>query len=166
MGDIASRWLPLRKGIADFRRRAQISISANQRYLTALSFCAQPTPSAAILDPVSRRPTIDGQAYRALRPISPEDSRKLELLQRGEFLIQGIRNRDLQPLWPEPADQDPEGKRTSARITRWLRLLSAHGLLAKVPHTHLYRLTHKGLAVLSAAQNLRRADLSQLPTAA
>lgn len=161
-----SRWLPLRKGIADFRRRAEICLSANQRYLTALSFCAEAKPSSLILDPVSRRRTVEQRSYRALQPISPGDSCKLALLQRGEFLIQGIRNRDLQPLWPDRADHDPDGKRTAARITRWLRLLSAHGLLAKVPHTHLYRLTHQGHAVLCAAAALRGADLDQLAAAA
>jgi len=165
-GRYVSRWLPLRKGIADFRRRAQICLSANRRYLTALSFCAEATPSCAILDPVSRRRSTGRQAFRALRPISPEDSSKLALLQRGEFLIQGVRNRDLQPLWPDRVEADPDGKRTTGRITRWLRLLTAHRLLVKIPHTHIYRLTHKGHLVLTAAQTLRRADITKLSTAA
>jgi hypothetical protein len=161
-GQYVSRWQSLRKGIADFRRRAQICLSANRRYLTALSFHPETAPSHAILDPVSRRCLVEGRPHRALAPISPQDSAQLALLQRGEFLIAGIRNRDLQPLWPDRVAHDPDGKRTAARITRWLRLPCAHGLLSKVPHTHCYRITTKGHAVLTTAHTLRHADVSSL----
>ena len=104
----------------------------------------------------------EGRQYRALRPISPEDSQKLLLLQDGRFAIDGVRNRDLQTDWPDPAPDDPDGKRTAGRITRWLRLVTAHGLLSKVPRTQCYRLTIKGQEVITAAIRLRNADLQKL----
>ena len=80
----------------------------------------------------------------------------------GRFVIEGVRNRDLQPDWPDPAPNDPEGKRTAGRITRWLRLLTAHGLLSKIPRTQCYRLTLKGQAVITCAIRVRNADLQKL----
>jgi hypothetical protein len=155
-------WAALRKGIADFRRRSQIGLSANRRYLQALSFAIVPEPAHKTLDPVSGPCIRDGRRYRPLRPISPEDSRKLALLQDGRFAIAGIRNRDLQAIWPDVVPNDPHGRRTAGRITRWLRLLTAHGLLSKVPHTHCYRLTTKGHTVLTCALHLRNADMQKL----
>jgi hypothetical protein len=155
-------WATLRKGIVDFRRRAQICLAANRRYLQALSFAVLPLPAHTTLDPVSKPCIGAAGRYRALRPISPEDSQKLLLLQDGRFAIDGIRNRDLQPEWPDPAPNDPEGKRTAGRITRWLRLLTAHGLLCKVARTHCYRLTLKGQAVITCAARVRNADLQKL----
>ena len=155
-------WAALRKGIADFRRRAQICLAANRRYLQALSFAVLAMPAHRTLDPVSKPCTRQGSRYRALRPISPEDSAKLLLLQDGRFAIEGIRNRDLQAEWPDPAPNDPDGKRTAGRITRWLRLLTAHGLLSKVPRTHCYRLTLQGQAVITCAVRVRNADLQKL----
>ena len=98
-------WAPLRKGIADFRRRAQICLAANRRYLEALSFAVISVTAHRTLDPVSQPCIREGSRYRGLRPISPEDSRKLVLLQDGRFAIEGIRNRDLQPDWPDPTER-------------------------------------------------------------
>jgi len=161
-GKAVKTWAVLRKGVADLRRRAQICLAANRRYLQALSFAVVPQAAHKTLDPVSKPCIREGRRYRALRPISPEDSEKLVLLQDGRFAIDGIRNRDLQAHWPDPVANDPEGKRTAGRITRWLRLLTAHGVLFKVPHTHCYRLTLKGHAVITCALRVRYADQQKL----
>ncbi|MBZ5621695.1 MAG: hypothetical protein LAQ69_23655 [Acidobacteriia bacterium] len=155
-------WAVLRKGIADFRRRPEICVAANRRYLQALSFAVLPVTAHRTLDPVSQPCLRKGRRYRALRPISPEDSQKLLLLQDGRFAIEGIRNRDQQADWPDPASNDPGGKRTAGRITRWLRLLTAHGLLSKIPHTQCYRLTLKGQSVITCALRVRNADMKKL----
>jgi hypothetical protein len=36
-----------------------------------------------------------------------------------------------------------------------LQLLRAHGLIAKIPHAHRYRLTEKGQAIMNAAVYVR-----------
>jgi hypothetical protein len=156
------RWMSLRKGVVDFRRRAEISLAANRRYLKALSYVSIPQRCSQILDPVSRPCMCNQQRHRALRPISPEDANKLALLQDGRCLIEGIRNRDLQPDWPEPADGPDAAKKTAAKITRWLRLMAAHSLIIKVPNTHCYTLTQKGQNVITLATSIRQANLLKL----
>ncbi|SRR6266545_1016990 len=158
-------WLPLRKGIADMRRRAAIGRAANARYLDALSVVGEPTPSHHLLDPVSERVTAHGCSYRALRPISPQEAPLLRTILRGEFLLYGFSNGDLRAaLLPElDANPDPIARRhASARITRQLRLLRAHGLIKKVPRAHVYRITLKGEAVMSTAIKFRDTDLALL----
>jgi len=83
-------------------------------------------------------------------------------LQDGRFAIDGVRNRDLQEQWPDPSSNDPDGKRTAGRITRWLRLLTAHGLLSRVPRTHCYRLTLQAHAVVTCAMRVSNADIQKL----
>jgi hypothetical protein len=161
-GKAVRTWAVLRKGIADFRRRIQICQAANRRYLRALSFAILTQAAHQTLDPVSQPCIRQGQRYRALRPISPEDSQKLVLLQDGRFAIDGVRNRDLQPHWTDLVANDPNRKRTAGRITRWLRLLIAHGVLSKVQHTHCYRLTLQGHAVITCALRVRNADVQKL----
>jgi len=67
---------------------------------------------------------------RALRPFA-DDYALLEAVNRGEFMINGLRNRDLQRLlWstgPSPSDLK-EKRRRSAAVSRKLRLLVAPGL--------------------------------------
>jgi hypothetical protein len=156
-------WLPLRKGIADMRRRAAIGRAANARYLDALSVVGEPTLSHHLLDPVSQRVTHDGRPYRALHPISPQDAPLLRLVVRGEFLLHGFSNRDLRTALIADADLDAVRLRQlSTRVTRHLRLLRAHGLIKKVPRTHVYRITNKGSAVMTTAIKFRDMDVALL----
>jgi hypothetical protein len=156
-------WLPLRKGIADMRRRATIGRAANARYLDALSVVGEPTPSHRLLDPVSERVIHHGRPYRALQPISPHEAPLLRVVLRGEFLVHGFSNRDIREALLGDTDPDPaRQRRASARVTRQLRLLRAHGLIKKVPRTHVYRITHKGETVLATAIRFRETEKALL----
>jgi len=151
-GKLVMKWLPLRKGIADIRRRAQLSRAANARYLTALSVVGLPTPSYRLLDRVSQRVKTKRQ-YRALRPISPEDASLFQIILHGEYSLQGFRNRDLR----QALSRDP--RTTSARISRLLALLRAHKLIFKVCKTNYYRITRKGHQVMATALKFRQPDV-------
>jgi hypothetical protein len=144
----------------DLRRRLQLSRAANARYLEALVVVGEERPAHRILDPVSQ-PLKEPRPYRALRPISPEDSRWFAVLLRGQFQLQGVRNQDLrQDLMPE-AESDPARRpKAAARITRQLRLLCAHGLIYRVGRTYYYRPTQKGYEVMSTALKFRQTDLA------
>ena len=151
-GKLVMKWLPLRKGIADIRRRAELSRAANARYLTALSVVGLATPSYRLLDRVSQRVKTKRQ-YRALRPISPDDASLFQVILHGEYSLQGFRNRDLR----HALSHDP--KNSSARISRLLALLRAHRLIFKVCKTNYYRITRKGHQVMATALKFRQPDV-------
>jgi hypothetical protein len=156
-------WLPLRKGIADIRRRARISQAANGRYLDALAEVHATQSLGDLTDDICRPTQWNGKRVRALRPWSPEDARLLEVVARPEFSVNGFRNRDLRPLLFAASDDSPEqGRRQSAKITRQLRMLRAHHLITKVPQTHRYQLTPRGRKTLAALQAARHANADQL----
>ncbi len=158
--------IPMRKGVADTRRRVQLSRAANERYLEALAVVGEPTPSHRLLDPVSKRRTVDGRQYRALRPISPEDSGVFRAVLKGEFLIQGFRNGDLRPhLAPDSGVDTVSTRKASARVSRLLRLLRAHGLIYKVPKTNYHRITKLGQQVMTTATSFRETDIALLAAA-
>lgn len=154
-------WLPLRRGIADMRRRAAIGRAANARSLDALSVVGESTPSHHLLDPLSQRVIHEGRPYRALRPISPQEAPLLRVVVRGEFLVHGFSNRDVRTALAPDIEADPGRQRqVSARVTRHLRLLRAHGLIKKVPRTHVYRVTKKGAAIMTTAITFRDTDVA------
>jgi hypothetical protein len=158
--------IPMRKGVVDTRRRVQLSRAANERYLEALAVVGEPTPSHQLLDPVSRRQTVDGRKYRALKPISQEDSRVFRAVLKGEFLIQGFRNRDLREyLEPNSEGESMSRRKASARVSRLLRLLRAHGLIYKVPKTNYHRITKSGQQVMTTATKFRDTDIALLAAA-
>jgi hypothetical protein len=57
-------------------------------------------------------------------------------------------------------------RRLSAKVSRQLRLLRVHAVIKKIPKTHRYRLTAKGLLLTAALQATRRANIKDLLKAA
>jgi hypothetical protein len=155
-------WRILRKGVVDLKRRAEVSHAANERYLTALSATSGTIPLFQWVEEVCKPVRREGRRVRALNPWSPQDAALLQAVNRGEFAINGFRNRDLRALLfktkPNPDDQ----KRRAAAVTRKLVLLRTHGLIKKVGQTHRYVLTQKGSTTITALLAARQADINQL----
>lgn len=81
----------------------------------------------------------------------------------------GVRHRRL----PQPRHSHPrpptggkpfprDRRRLSAKTSRQLRLLRAHGVIKKVPKTHRYRLSPNGQLLTAALFATRRANIKQL----
>lgn len=154
-------WLPLRKAIADIRRRVEISCAANARYLNALAAVPDRQPACRILDPVTQAATVSTQRYRPLRPIEPEEARRFAGLLRGDHLLNGFRNVDLRlHLFPRQASDAQTRKAQSQAISRYFRLLRAHGLIRKLTGTSRYQVTKRGIEVMSTALRVRNMDLA------
>ena len=160
--DQSRKWRALPRGLAHLHRRAEVSKAANQRYLAALETVEEKTPLRQLTDKLCRPLQRNGHRYRALNPWSPIDAALLQALNRGEFLLNGLRNRDLRVLlFPVRGSADVE-RRRAARISRLLALLRAHGILGKVTGTHRYHLTNRGRTVVTALLAAREADTEQL----
>lgn len=157
------RWIPMRHAVADLDRRVEISRAANERYLEALAVVEEPAPARELLDAVSRPVTKDDRPYRALRPVSCQEAAVFAAVLGGQFLLKGFTNRDVrQRLGLPAAVERHERRRQSARTTRLLRLLRAHGLIRKASGTRYYRVTPKGQRIMTTALKLRDADVAKL----
>lgn len=155
---------PLRKGVADLHRRAELSQRSNERYLEALAVVDDTTPCSRLFDAVAQPVLEAGRRFRPLHLGEAGDLSLLETISRGEFATAGFRNRDLRlqlhgnvkPLGPDAQH------RLTARITRQLRLLRAHGVIKRIPRTHRYQLTERGHQLTAAVRATRDANLKQL----
>ncbi len=156
------KWQRLRRSVADLYRRAEISQAANSRYLEALASVTGTTPLFQEAQSVCRALMVKARRYRALNPWSTQDSALLEAINRGEFAINGLRNRDLARLLCSSRAAAKERPKRSAAITRKLALLRAHGLIRKIAGTHRYVLTSQGRRITTALLAARRADIDQL----
>jgi hypothetical protein len=155
-------WRQMRQGVADLHRRAKVSQAANDRYAEALAAVDVSTPLGKQVAGLCQPAKLNNRRVRALRPWSPEDIALLKAVNQGEFVINGLRNHDLRQLLCEPTDSAVERRRQSARVTRQLRLLRAHGLLRKIPHTHRYQLTLAGRQTITALLTAHAASTQQL----
>jgi hypothetical protein len=102
---------------------------------------------------------------RAINPLASDDAALLTAVLDPKFTVNGLRNRDLVAmLWSSPAKNDTERRRRSARVTRQIRLLRAHGLIHKVPKTHRYTVSDTGRKTVTALLAARNANTEFLTT--
>jgi hypothetical protein len=155
-------WRPMRKGIADLHRRAEVSGKAHDRLLHALASVDDSRSVGELTASIQCYTTWKGRRVRALRPWA-DDHDLLRAINHGDFLINGFRNRDLQRLlYAQPTESHPERLRRSAAVSRKLRLLRAHGLIGKVSGTHRYHVTDAGRAILVAILTTAYTTVQQL----
>lgn len=157
------RWLPMRQGIADLHQRAQVSQKANDRYLDALAATDTSDSLGQLIQgicwPIRRR----GRRIRGIRPWSPDDLKLVAAVTRGEFCINGFRNKDLQSLLYETSPATPKERlRRSAHVSRSIRMLRSHGLVRKMPRVRRYHLTPKGREILTAVLTSQRLTLEKI----
>ena len=159
-------WRIMRRGVADLYRRAELSQKATSRYLDALASLDDGARLQELTETLERPTRWKQQRVRGLR-VFGEDQDLLQAISRGEFNLNGFRNRDLQPyLYSTPCISEEETRRRSAATGRKLRLLRAHGLIAKLPHTHRYQLTEYGRLAITALLAARQATVAYLTKAA
>ena len=156
------QWRVLRRSVADFERRAEVSRAATDRHLTALAAVAEQTALSEEAAGVCRMVRRDGQRFRALNPLGQSDAELLAIVNRGEFAVNGFRNRDVRArLYRATADKR-QARQHMAAVGRKLRLLRAHGLIAKVSKTHRYVVTDKGRRIITALLAARQASTEKL----
>lgn len=170
-GDPQSKlaWRLLRKGVVDMPRRGQVSQAANERYLEAMASVENTPVLSELAEPLCKSVPgkSKGQRARGLNPLSSQDATLLQAVSRGEFTINGFRNRDIHMILFGPKPGDPaSAKRQSAAVTRKLRLLRAHGLIKKVSRTQRYLLTDIGRQSIATILAARAATVSKLLEAA
>jgi hypothetical protein len=157
------RWVPMRKGVSNLYRYAEVGLQANQRYLEHLAQAKLKSKAIPHLDDLCRSHTKNGKRYARFCPLQDADRNLFAALLSGEFALNGFRNRDLcAKLYPQPAASDKEIKQRCTRMSRLIAKLRGHGLIAKVKDARLYRITKLGSLVLFAVLSFYQTDF---PTA-
>lgn len=156
-------WRPMRKGVADMHRRAEVSQQSNDRYADALASLDTSTPIGTLAAKVCRTVRKNGRRYRALRPWSPQDRRLLESISDGTLAVAGFCNRDLaRRLYPPSRDDPAARRRLASKVSYRLRILRAHGLIRKSPGRRRYHVTAKGREIITALSRSQHITLQQL----
>ena len=156
------QWRILRRSVADLHRRAEVSHAATDRYLRALAAVHVSTTLAQEAATVCRTVRREGRRHRALNPFGEADAQLLTIVNRGEFALNGLRNRDVRAKLYDPTDDPKQLRRQMAAVGRRLLLLRAHGLIRKVSKTHRYVVTDKGRRIITALLTARQASTEKL----
>jgi len=153
---------PLRKGVADIPLRAQVAQEINTRFMDHLAELSDQTPVRELLAPLTRSKTRHGRVARALDPTG-KDRELLEALGDPAYALNGLTNALLRErLRHTPWGAGRTDVQLSARLSRHLRLLRAHGLLRKMPHRRRYLLTRKGQLLVTSLAAMLAASTQRL----
>lgn len=129
----------------------QLMASSNQRYLAFLSEINDPTLGMKSLNKISEPVRENDRNYRGYNLFREEDQTLFENILRGEYVISGMRNKDLQKNLGKTVHQ----------ISTALKRLRLHGLIRKVGKTYKYYLTEFGRHI--ALMGLKLKELYVIP---
>lgn len=155
------KWRSMRRGVADMKARGVVGQTCNERYLNALAAAEDEATLGELLASRCRPLVWQNKRVRGLQPLG-KDEQLLKTVGRGDFILNGFRNRDLRDVLLPPSTDAAEVRRQSAKITRHLRMLRAHGLIEKVRRTHRYQLTPQGRCIVTALIAASRANAAKL----
>jgi hypothetical protein len=158
-GQVVCRWCPMRKGVSNFWRYAEVGRGANSRLIDALANAALQGNATDALDRLCRSQSKAGRPVAAFNPVTAQSVALFQALLAGEFAINGFRNRDLQAKLyaTEPANEG-EARRRTHRTSGLIAKLRGHRLIAKVKNSRLYRVTQHGVSAMWAAIRFRKID--------
>ena len=102
------------------------------------------------------------RSYRALNPFAEADAQLLAVINRGELVLNGFRNRDVRANLYHATNDTKLIRRQTAAVGRRLSLLRAHGLIKKISKTHRYVVTQRGRRIITALLAARQASIEKL----
>ena len=145
---------PVLKSIYSLGVMAGLLSAANRRYSSFLAALDQPDIDLGKIKKIAHPVRQNDRSYRGFNLFYGIDLSLFLAIVRGEFTINGFRNRDLRGRL----------NLTSSQISRLIKRLRLHGLIKKVARRHKYYLTHLGKRVIACALRLREETI--LPTLA
>jgi len=158
----AKKLMPMRKGVADIKVRAQVSDDRIKSFTEHLSTFEDKTPIKELMSSVLEPFTLKGKRIRSL-DITGKDREFLIAISDPVFDVNYITNKQLQATFASlPWAKGLSQKQLSSKISRHLRLLRDHGLIKKVPNQHKYNLTKKGREITTALNVMLSASTNDL----
>ena len=132
-------WTPMGKSISNLYRYVEISKSITNRYIEALPEIDTDVLPLKEIENISSKKEIDGRTYSAFNILSPDTLKIFEVLSSGNYIINGITNKNIRK-----EIYNDESPKTINKVTRLLAKLKAHGIIKKVAKKNKYYLTTKG----------------------
>ncbi|MDZ7760092.1 MAG: hypothetical protein U5L00_07545 [Desulfovermiculus sp.] len=160
--DEPKKRLSLRKGVMDIPLRAKVSQDVNNRFMDNLSTFSDEIPARDLIDEVISFRTENGRRFRALDPTG-KDRDLLQAIADPKIRISGLTNKMLLSTLSEKTfGSRRTQKQLSAKISRHLRLLRAHGIIRKLPKQNRYQLTLKGIRLTTVLNAFLAASTEKL----
>jgi len=144
-GTTSHQMAPLKKNIYSLCSLADNLKASNRRYLEFISAFDNKEIGRKRLEKVTASKNENNRNYKGFNFFSVEDMAVLMAIVRGEFNINGFRNKNMQKLL---------GFKGS-KISRLIKRLRVHGLIKKANYSYKYYLTKFGKETIIMAQKIK-----------
>jgi hypothetical protein len=153
------------KGLQSLSQLRQIGFSANRRLLDVQTISQDCALGEEAFRAVNQPIQVEDQRVSGLRYAEGRVQALLAALLLFVFTVNGFAAKDLRPKLAALLGVPPE-KLSPGRLSYDLRRLRLHGLIKRIPRTHRYRLTHRGIQIAAfwtrTYNRLLRPGLAQL----
>ena len=140
---------PLKKNIYSLPLLQEVMQASNKRYLEFISAFENKETGRKRLQKVTETKKIENRSYPGFSFFKATDLNLLQCIARGEFNINGMRNKDIQGNIHQ----------NSNKVSRFLKRLLVHGLIKKVQKTYKYYLTKLGKHAIIMAEKIKELEL-------
>ncbi len=145
-GQRVRKWAEMKRNIYSLPVLQERLLTANWRYLEFLSTIDDRSAGIDKLDRFTKTIRRNNRGYPGFNFFRAGDRTLMETLLRGEYNIQGLRNKDLRQHLKD---------RSPGQVSRLLRRLRLHGVLRKAGSAYRYLLTPLGKQLITLALKLR-----------
>ena len=162
-GKLIKCWTPMGKSVFNLFAYARVSKLANHRYLNALASFDTIGHCLKDIEQFAQPIVTHTNRVAGFNPLLPSSSKAFTAVLDGAHCINGFRNFDVYKslFLDQPSFDDKERKKRTGQVTRLIRKLRAHQLIAKIPRSHRYRISSKGYRILGACLALKNKTLPQ-----
>ncbi len=145
-GTTTKKVAAMKKNIYSLKPLKKKLKASNRRYLEFISAFKLNTDGREKLKNISQPKADNGRNFKGFNFFNNDDLNLIMIIARGEFLINGFRNKNLRCFYND---------KSSSQISRMLKRLRLHNLIRKVAHCHKYYLTPLGKQVICAALSIK-----------
>ena len=139
------------KSISNLYRYAEVSKVANQRYLDAVALADLKGDCISEIEKGNR-------TFSGFNPLWEETELLFRAVFNGGNHINGFTNASIRKtIFPNASDED---KRIRNKVTRILAKLKAFGLISKIPRSFRYKISAKGIRLISATLTIKNSVMT------
>jgi hypothetical protein len=154
------KWVPMGKSISNLYRYAEVSKAANQRYLDAVALADTKGGYIEEIEKLCKKLEKGKETFTGFNPLSKETELLFGAVFNGGNHINGFTNASIRKaIFPNASVDD---KRIRNKTTRILAKLKAFGLISKIPRSFRYKITAKGVRLITATLSIKNSALPNI----
>ncbi len=149
-GRLQMVWYPMNQCVANVPSHQRVCRAANDCYLNALSVVNDPTPADQQVADLTESKVSRGRRFAGFNPARRDDVLLFQAVLSGAQAFRGFHNSDIRTSLSWDSRDPWERRRQANRVSRMLKRLHVHRLIAKIPGTRHWRVRKQGHTLLGS----------------